>query len=89
MLTNTRDNDLAEYRDNVADYGVAVARVIRDRGEYAGGLYYQHGATITTAAAERIARRHSTTVAELIEQGLKVTRAGAMKTTDLTDILGY
>lgn len=65
-----------------------LTRVENTYGEYVANVYANYGATLTPGIAAAIAKQHSTSLAELIEEGL-LFRNESVKTLSLFDVLGY
>jgi hypothetical protein len=89
-LETRKARDLSQYRENVEDYGTATAKVMRDLGDIAGGIFWEHGPRVDTYAANRIAEDHGSTLAELIAEAIvKPARGGSVNTLQLLHALGY
>lgn len=65
-----------------------ITRIENTYGEYVANVYANYGATLTPGIAEALARRHSTTLAELAAEGLRI-KAETVKTLELFTVLGY
>lgn len=68
---------------------MTLSKVRETYGDYVGGLYYNHGATLSPRIAEAVAKSHGVTLADLTAEGLTVAKAGTVKTLALVEALGY
>lgn len=66
-----------------------INRIANTYGEWAGELAAYYGSTVPRSAAASIARDHGTSLFDLMQEGLKCSKAGAVKTVALLETLGY
>ena len=57
--------------------------------DYAGEVFAAYGSTLPMRAVERVARDHSVTVADLVEDGMKLSADGSVNARYLFTVLGY